>query len=100
MSSEAGTGDRILAAALACAQKRPDFSMAEVAAGAGLSRQAVYLHFPDRAGLLAVLLGRMAVTADPAMIEQAPSARASLSALLTRLAEAYPNLWPVLQAAG
>jgi AcrR family transcriptional regulator len=100
VSSEANTGDRILDAALNCARVRPDFSMAEVAAGAGLSRQAVYLHFPDRAGLLAALLERLAVPANLATIEQAPSARAALSALLAGLAETYPKVWPVLRAAG
>ena len=49
MSSEVGGRRRILDATFACARARPDFSMAEVAAGAGLSRQAVYLHFLDRA---------------------------------------------------
>ena len=58
MSSEAGSRRRILDATLACARARPDFSMAEVAAGAGVSRQAVYLHFPDRAALLATLASR------------------------------------------
>src|SRR3954469_11258095 len=100
VSSAAGTRDRILEAAQACAQTRPDFSMAEVAAGAGFSRQAVYLHFPDRARLLAALLDQVAVPADPTMVGQAPSARAALSALLAGLAEAYPKIWPVLQAAG
>jgi AcrR family transcriptional regulator len=89
------TQDRILDAARACAMSRPDFSMAEVAAKAGLSRQAVYLHFPDRAALLAALQARLALA--PALAE-APSARAALSALLSHLADQYPALWPVLQA--
>ena len=99
VSSETDTGERILNAALVCAKQRPDFSMAEVAAGAGISRQAVYLHYPDRAGLLAALAGRLAPP-DAATVEQAPSARAALTAVLAGLAEIYPKLWPVLRAAG
>ena len=100
MSSDAGTRRRILDATLACARARPDFSMAEVAAAAGVSRQAVYLHFPDRAALLAALRDRLDLADGPQIVEQAPSARAALTAVLARLAENYPAIWPVLQAAG
>lgn len=100
MSSETGTGERILEAALACAQERAEFSMAQVAEGAGISRQAVYLHYSDRATLLAALQNRLAPQADTGGIEQAPSARAALSAFLAGLTQTYPRLWPVLRAAG
>lgn len=100
MSSETGTRERILEAALACAHDRPDFSMAQVAEGAGISRQAVYLHYPDRAALLGALRDGLELPAAPEAIEQAPSARAALSAFLAGLAETYPLLWPVLRAAG
>jgi AcrR family transcriptional regulator len=99
------TKDRILDAAWACAMGvcqrggRPDFTMSEVAAKAGLSRQAVYLHFPDRAALVAALQARLAPPPAPAPAE-APSARAALSALLARLADDYPGLWWVLKAGG
>lgn len=73
--------------------------MAEVAERAGISRQAVYLHFPDRAGLLAAVRQRF-VLPPHGSIAEAPSARAALSAVLAGLAETYPALWPVLQAAG
>ena len=100
MSSEVGGRRRILDATFACARARPDFSMAEVAAGAGLSRQAVYLHFPDRAALLATLRADLALPDGPEIAEQAPSARAALASVLTRLAESYVRLWPVLRASG
>jgi len=100
LSSEVGSRRRILDATLACARARPDFSMAEVAAGAGLSRQAVYLHFPDRAALLAALRAYLDLPDGPEIVEQAPSARAALTAVLTRLAESYARIWPVLQASG
>lgn len=98
MSTE--TGQRILDAALTCAQAGPDFSMADVAAKAGLSRQAVYLHFPDRAALLNTLQVHARKDLEPVAIAQAPSARAALSGLIARLADDYPKLWPVLRAAG
>ena len=69
MSSEASSRSRILDATLACAHARPDFSMAEVAAGAGVSRQAVYLHFPDRAALLATLRTELDLPDDPGIVE-------------------------------
>src|SRR5579863_9603697 len=100
VSSEANSHRRILDATLACARARPDFSMAEVAAGAGLSRQAVYLHFPDRAALLAALRADLDLADGPEIANQAPSARAALTSVLTRLAETYARIWPVLQASG
>ena len=74
--------------------------MAEVAAGAGVSRQAVYLHFPDRAALLATLRAELDLPGGPEMAEQAPSARAALTSVLARLAESYARIWPVLRASG
>lgn len=95
MSTEPDTKARILDAGLACAAKNA-LTMAEVAAQAGLSRQAVYLHFPDRAALLTALLVRL--EAGPAPIQDAPSARAALNAVVARLAENYPRRWPVVRA--
>jgi AcrR family transcriptional regulator len=100
VSSETGTRERILEAALHCAHDRADFSMAQVAEGAGISRQAVYLHYPDRAALLGALKSRLELPAGAETIEQALSARAALSAFLAGLADTYPLLWPVLRAAG
>jgi AcrR family transcriptional regulator len=74
--------------------------MAEVAAGAGVSRQAVYLHFPDRAALLATLRAGLDLADGPEIVAQAPSARAALTSVLIRLAETYARIWPVLRASG
>ncbi len=74
--------------------------MADVAQAAGLSRQAVYLHFPDRASLLAALLDRARGERPSAGIDAAPSARAALALVAGRLAEIYPRLWPVARASG
>ncbi len=100
MSSPRDTRARILAAALACAaDARPDFTMGEVAAKAGLSRQAVYLHFPDRAALLAALSEKLASAASLSPPD-APSARAVLAATVAWLADDYPRTWPLVQKLG
>jgi AcrR family transcriptional regulator len=94
LSSETPTKARILDAALTCAAENR-LTMAEVAAQAGLSRQAVYLHFPDRATLLAELVRSLDPPPDPAAMATAPSARAAVAALVARLAGGYPQLRPV-----
>ncbi len=98
MSSSAETNRKILDAAWLCADKSPDFSMADVAQAAGLSRQAVYLHFPRRADLLYALMIRIGEDQVTAAIETAPSARAALTILVTRMAELHPKAWPVMRA--
>ena len=100
MSSTVDTRARILAAALACAaDARADCTLGEVAAKAGLSRQAVYLHFPNRATLLAALSEHLAAAATRAPAE-APSARATLTALVGLLAEEHPKAWPLARRLG
>jgi AcrR family transcriptional regulator len=94
MSKEPDTKARILDAALACAAKNSGLTMAEVAAQAGLSRQAVYLHFPDRAALLAALAACLDQPQDPG-ITDAPSARAAVTAVVAKLADDYPRARPV-----
>jgi len=56
------TEDRILDAAERCLEQLglDRFSMNDVAQQAGLSRGALYLHFGDRAGLVAAVLARLA----------------------------------------
>jgi AcrR family transcriptional regulator len=98
MSRSPETSRKILDAAFSCTETGTDFSMADVAGAAGLSRQAVYLHFPDRAGLLTALLARTLAERPLALAEDAPSARAALSALVARFAEIYPKVWPVVRA--
>jgi AcrR family transcriptional regulator len=98
MSSLGPTGDRILDAARSCAEEGPDFTMADVARAAGLSRQAIYLHFPDRKTLLIALLLRAREDHPSPKLENAPSARAALGTLVARFAEIYPKVWPVVRA--
>jgi AcrR family transcriptional regulator len=83
---------------LSCATEKPDFTMAEVARAAGLSRQGVYLHFPDRKTLLIALALRAKEEHPAASIEDAPSARAALTTAVARCAEIYPKVWPVVRA--
>jgi AcrR family transcriptional regulator len=92
------TADRIMDAAFSCAEERPDFTMADVARVAGLSRQGVYLHFPDRKTLLVALALRAKEEHPSPKVEDAPSARAALGALVARFAEIYPKVWPVVRA--
>ena len=73
--------------------------MGEVAAKAGLSRQAVYLHFPSRDALLAALSERLAAAASRSPAD-APSARASLTAMVAWLAEEHPRAWPLARRLG
>lgn len=60
MSSESfgdpSTRQRILEAAWKLVEERDDVRLVDVAERAGVSRQAVYLHFGDRAGLLTALV--------------------------------------------
>src|SRR5476649_1239166 len=73
--------------------------MGEVAAKAGLSRQAVYLHFPNRSALLAALSEGFAAAAARVPAD-APSARAGLTALVAWLAEEHPRAWPLARRLG
>jgi AcrR family transcriptional regulator len=85
MSSEA----RILEAARTCLRDGASLTMAQVAEKAGLSRQAVYLHFPGRDALLAAL---QALQPAPPELDAAPSARAALGLLIAAQAHADPAL--------
>jgi AcrR family transcriptional regulator len=62
-----GTRERILEAAWRLLKASPDLRVriADVAAAAGISRQTVYLHFGDRAGLLLAAVRQRAVTDVP-----------------------------------
>lgn len=97
------TSIRILEAASARLHADPGtgLTMAEVAAQAGVSRQAVYLHFADRAALLTALMRHVdegrGLAARVAAIAKAPSARAAVAALVALGAGDNPDLWPVVR---
>jgi len=97
------TDSRILEAALARLRANPGagLTMAEVAAQAGVSRQAVYLHFADRTALLTALMRHVdegrGLAANVAAIAKAPSARAAVAAMVALGASDNPGLWPVVR---
>jgi hypothetical protein len=72
--------DAILNAARTVLAERPDASMEDIAAAAGVTRQTVYAHFPSRDALIAALLhaaGAETLAAiDAARLDTAPPADA------------------------
>ena len=72
--------DAIIGAARTVLGERPDASMEDIAAAAGVTRQTVYVHFPSRDALIAALLhalGAETVAAiDAARLDTAPAADA------------------------
>ena len=98
------TRTRILEAALRRISRRKgaDVSMAEIAQAAGVSRQAVYLHFADRADLLVSLVQyfdeRRGLAAKIRTIADAPTGLAAMLAIVALQAEDNPDLWPIARA--
>ena len=98
------TRDRILAAARALIEQDhaavPNVSA--IARAAGISRQAVYLHFPDRASLLIALVAQVDEQEDlrPWLdaIEAAPDAAAQIHAWARMQADRNPRIAPVARA--
>jgi len=94
----------ILEAALALIAKRggADVSMAEIAKAAKVSRQAVYLHFADRADLLVNLIRytdqKRGLDEEIRKIEQAPTGAAQLRAMASLQARANPGIWAQARA--
>lgn len=78
-------------------------TMAAVAARAGVSRRAVYLHFSSRAELVTALFGYLGQTEDIAgslrRVWQAPDATAALEEWARHLARIHPRLLAVARAA-
>ena len=89
----------ILEAALALISKRggADVTMAEIAKAAKVSRQAVYLHFTDRADLLVNLIRytdqKRGLEREIRKIEQAPTGTAQLRAMASLQARMNPGIW-------
>jgi AcrR family transcriptional regulator len=93
------TRSQILNAALAMVRRGVDPTMAGVAAKAGVSRQAVYLHFQDRGALLLALVQHAdqarGLDAKLAALAIAPSARAAVATVVALGASDNPGLWAV-----
>jgi AcrR family transcriptional regulator len=95
---------RILEAALDLITRRggAGVSVAEIARAARLSRQAVYLHFVDRADLFVALAHfvdeRRGLEAELRKIDEAPSGVAALREIVAQQARMNPAVWPIARA--
>ena len=98
------TRRRILDSALKLIVKRggADLTLAEVARAARVSRQAIYLHFADRAELfIAVARHIDDLRGIPAAIQRiagAPTGVAAIRVAVSMQARMNPDVWPVARA--
>src|SRR4029453_13944172 len=103
VSSSRAAG-RILDAALALITKRGDahFTMAQIGRAARVSRQAVYLHFADRAELMVALArhldAELGLPAEIQRIADAKSGAEKVEAMVSLQARTNPSLWAVARA--
>jgi AcrR family transcriptional regulator len=92
---------RILDAALRLIARRggADVSMGDIARAARLSRQAVYLHFADRADLFLALVRHtdeiLHLDEEIRKIREAPSGIEAVRAMVSLQARRNPELWPL-----
>jgi len=79
-----------------------DFTMAQIAAAARVSRQAVYLHFKDRTALLIAIARRvdeqLGIPHEVQAIEQAVSAEVAIQMMVSLQARLNPRIWPAARA--
>jgi AcrR family transcriptional regulator len=97
------TRARILEATLALVEEaQGPLAMSAIAKAAGLSRQALYLTFEDKADLFVALLryvdGRRGLVPELAKIRDAPTGTAALLALVDMHARLSPGLKPIADA--
>ena len=103
-SGDPNTRARILAATRALLEERPGAgpSMGQIARRAGISRQALYLHFADRAALL-LEVTRAADSAartpgEQRLVDDAPTSRAALAEAVALQSRLKPQLHAVATA--
>ena len=76
--------------------------MSAIASRVGISRQALYLHFPDRAALLVALVeytdDHESLAAGLTKVRAAPTGRAALRAFLEMQASRNPKIAPLARA--
>jgi len=95
------TRRRICEAALRLVSKRGgrEVTLATVARAAGVSRQALYLHFANRTNLFVALVQyadeRRGLSAAIQRIVEAPSALAALREMAALQAKMNPSIWPL-----
>lgn len=103
-SEPSSTRDRIINAALKLIEldQRGPVSMVAIAKAAGLSRQALYLTFADKADLYLALVRRVdelrGAAAENEMIRAAPDGERALVALIESQARLLPALQPIANA--
>ncbi|HKF68745.1 MAG TPA: helix-turn-helix domain-containing protein [Vicinamibacterales bacterium] len=100
MSSRSSIG-RILDTALALITKRGNahVTMAQIAKAARVSRQAVYLHFADRAALMLAVARhvdeKLGLPEEIRRMSEMPTAIAILDAMVSMQARLNPAIWAV-----
>ena len=104
MVSRKNSRARILESALRVVSERGEaaVSMAEIAEAAAVSRQAVYLHFADRAALMIALAQyadeRRGLEDEVHKIREAPTALAAVREMVALQARMNPSIWAVARA--
>ncbi len=93
----------IVDAAVECFSRRPDASMADVAAAAGVGRVTLYAHFPSREALLDAAIDhvvtRVMATLNAARIDEGPAPEA-LGRMIHDGWPAFDRVWGLRVAAG
>lgn len=102
-SGDPATRQRILHATRALLQERPGAiaSMGQVAAAAGVSRQALYLHFADRSALYLAVTGQADREARGPLqqrVDDAPDGRSALQAAAEVQAAVKPQIHSIASA--
>jgi AcrR family transcriptional regulator len=98
------TRERILETARTLVEAQPEAvpSMSQVARATGISRQALYLHFPDRSAMLLALVehvdDREGLEAGIAAVEGAPDGPAQTRAWVEMQARRNPSIAPFARA--
>lgn len=102
--SSSDSRDRILDAALRLIRARGDagVTMAQIAKAARLSRQAVYLHFADRATLMIAVARRvhesLGIPADLQRVMNAPTGIQMIEEMVSLQTRRNPEVWAVARA--
>ncbi|HEV2595545.1 MAG TPA: TetR/AcrR family transcriptional regulator [Sphingomicrobium sp.] len=99
-SAQSPTRARILEAALALVRNGvAGVNMVQIAKAAGVSRQALYLHFSDRADLYVAMVRHVdeqrGLAAALEALELAPTGKSALSEAVAMQARMNPHLYPV-----
>lgn len=102
--SSRNSRDRILDAALGLIASRGEaaVTMAEIADAAGVSRQAVYLHFADRADLMLALVRhadeKRGLEKELRKIREAPDSLAAMREMVALQTRMNPGIWAAARA--